>query len=401
MKQLHTFTVVIIGAGYAGTAVAGRLLGRAPGKARVIVVDRAPGLTERIRLHQWVAGQTVPPIPYPKLFGKTDVEFRQASVRRIDPDRKTVLVEGDGGTEEIRYDRLVLAAGSVDSRSLVPGACANTHAIATPQAAAALKQKLDRLEAGSEVVICGGGATAIETITEIADARPDLRFTIVSDGPVAHSLSVDGRAHVLRALEARSIRVLEGPRIESVEPDRLVLDDGGFLAFDLAIWAAAFLPGTLARESGFAVKPNGQLHVDPTLRSVSHPDMYGVGDAAYVDAPGEPAIRMACATALPMGAHAADNLARELDGELPSPFRFAYQVQCISLGRRDAVLQFVDPYDAPVDRTVRGRLGAIAKELICRYTVLVLKAELRGIRAITWPKPVVRPEADEGAPATC
>jgi len=55
---------------------------------------------------------------------------------------------------------------------------------------------------------------------------------------------------------------------------------------------------------------------------------------------------MACATGLPSAAHAIRSLTARLSGREPSPLRFRYFNQCISLGRRDALIQFVRPTTA-------------------------------------------------------
>ena len=55
-----------------------------------------------------------------------------------------------------------------------------------------------------------------------------------------------------------------------------------------------------------SVNERGQIVIDPYMRSISHPDIYALGDAAYpLEAPGV-AVRMAAFTAAVMGAHGAD-----------------------------------------------------------------------------------------------
>ena len=119
------------------------------------------------------------------------------------------------------------------------------------------------------------------------------------------------------------------------------------------------------------------MTVDAMLRSISHPFVYGAGDA--VAPPGRTPIRMACATALPLGAHAADNVAREQTGRTLKAFRFGYALRCISLGRHDGLIQWVDPYDVPKERMLKGRTAAWVKEQICRSTVRVIRLERMGV----------------------
>jgi NADH dehydrogenase len=96
---------------------------------------------------------------------------------------------------------------------------------------------------------------------------------------------------------------------------------------------------------------------------VSHPEIYAVGDAA--------AIRQAygvlhgtCQSGIPSGAHAAENIAREVHGRRLKPFRFGYLHQPVSLGRRDAVIQFTHPDDTPRRWHLTGRAAIRYKEAV-------------------------------------
>jgi hypothetical protein len=45
--------------------------------------------------------------------------------------------------------------------------------------------------------------------------------------------------------------------------------------------------------------------------------------------------------------------------------------QCISLGRRDGLIQFVNRYDEPVEKVLTGRLAALYKESVLRIAYQV------------------------------
>jgi NADH dehydrogenase FAD-containing subunit len=115
------------------------------------------------------------------------------------------------------------------------------------------------------------------------------------------------------------------------------------------------------------------------------------GDAAHVDSTAP--IRMACATAMPMGAHAADVVAAELQGREPEPFSFRYMIQCISLGRHNGLVQMVNADDSPRERIITGRTAALVKEIICRFTVWSMALERRPAGAYRWPHGRVTMEA--------
>jgi hypothetical protein len=67
---------------------------------------------------------------------------------------------------------------------------------------------------------------------------------------------------------------------------------------------------------------------------------------------------------LPMGWTAADALTARVAGGEPELPPFGYLFQCVSLGRRDGLIQFVRGDDSPVRFVLTGRLAALYKEYI-------------------------------------
>lgn len=171
--------------------------------------------------------------------------------------------------------------------------------------------------------------------------------------------------HLRHVLDRLGIAVHEHARVREVCADGLRLD-GGRLAADTVVWTAGFAVPPLARDAGFAVDAHGRMEVDATLRSVSHPDVYAVGDAAAAHRPGGQELRMACATAMPVAQHAVRAIAARLDGREPRPLRYRFVVRCISLGRRDGLIQLVHADDSPREAVLTGRAAALVKELVVR-----------------------------------
>ena len=95
-------------------------------------------------------------------------------------------------------------------------------------------------------------------------------------------------------------------------------------------------------------------------------DRAAVGDTAAVPERDGKELRMACAPAIPIGRHAADAIASRLRGRSAASFRFRYLLQCLSLGRRDGVIQFVHADDSPRNGVLTGRAAALLKETIVR-----------------------------------
>ena len=77
----------------------------------------------------------------------------------------------------------------------------------------------------------------------------------------------------------------------------------------------------LARASGLAVNAGGRAVVDTTLRSVSHPDVYVIGDAAAAPGAWGEQLAMGCRSGGFTGPQVADIVAARLAGREPKPFR--------------------------------------------------------------------------------
>jgi NADH:ubiquinone reductase (H+-translocating) len=102
------------------------------------------------------------------------------------------------------------------------------------------------------------------------------------------------------------------------------------------------------------------------MRSVSHPDVYAVGDAAMATGPGDKPLRMSCATGAPMAWQAADAIAARLTGGKLPKIPLRYFNQCVSLGRRQGLIQYVTADDRAVGAALTGRTAALYKELVCK-----------------------------------
>jgi len=165
----------------------------------------------------------------------------------------------------------------------------------------------------------------------------------------------------------------------------VVIDQGSELACDLCIWTGGFVAPPLAREAGLDVNDRNQIVVDPYLRSISHPEIYAIGDAAHPrETPGAP-VRMSAVTATIMGAHGADCLSAALQGKAPKPLSFAYLGQGIALGRHNAIGFNNYPDDKPVPPYFTGWLGYLIREGFVRYLAAAPRLERRWPGLFVWP----------------
>jgi NADH dehydrogenase FAD-containing subunit len=194
------------------------------------------------------------------------------------------------------------------------------------------------------------------------------------------------RAYIRKRFDQLGIRFMEGTTITQLREHGALAADGETIPFDACLWVGGFAVSDLARRAGIRVNERGQILIDRAMRSLSHPEIYAVGDAAHpAEAPGAP-IRMAVYTALLMGAHGADCLAARLSGKSPTAFGLSYGALGLSLGRRDGVVQFLDgARDTPLDVILTGRLANLFREFFVHFAVWAIKAQRVVPWVFVWP----------------
>lgn len=238
----------------------------------------------------------------------------------------------------------------------------------------ALLDKLQNLQNG-RVVIVGGGATGIEGATEIKGRYPDLQVSLVTDGKFGVFNGPRVERHFCQAFSQQNISVREDQRVRSVENGQLTLFNGDTVPFDLCLWASGFHASPLAREAGFKVNDRGQMLVDTFGRSLSHLDVYAIGDASHpVEEPGNP-MRMSLLTAITCGVQAADNITALLRGKTLSPLSFAYYGQGIAMGPKDAVGFLGYPDDKPRGPILRGKMAVVIRNFFVAFLLYFLELE--------------------------
>jgi NADH dehydrogenase len=365
---------VVIGAGYAGAIATNRLLASLTEAERrhlrVRVINPRAEFVERIRLHELAAGSRES-VAVPLVDVLHDAaELIVGYGRMIDPDAREVTVATADGEVVLHYDHMIYALGST-AAAPIPGAREYAFLLADLDDAERAAAAISGGDKGQQVVVIGGGLTGVETASEIAERHTAAKVTLVSAGPVLGFMRSAARRSILRTLHRLGVHVEAGVAASAVEGGRIRLADGREVEFDVCVMAASFAVPDLAKVSGLAVDDAGRLRVDECLRALDAPRVVAAGDAMAAPDVVAGHLRMGCASALPLGAHAAGTVLAAMRGQEPTRLSVGYLVQCISLGRRRGYIQVVRADDSPRPLHLGGRLAATVKESIC---AMVLEA---------------------------
>src|SRR6266704_5163307 len=381
--------ILVLGAGIAGLLFTLRLAGKvARESVQITLVDESDTFTVRPRLHEFATNQRVFMRSFSQILRKTQVQFLQARVTSLDPSQHRVTVQDQQQQHELAYDYLVYALGSMTDRHSVPGVAEYAYSLSArgPFSAAALRETRPAIAArGGQVVVCGGGATGIETAAQVASVYPQIKVSLVTRGSLALSWDKSVADAIRHRLVSLGVEIVEQSDVRAVRAQSVVLDQGRGLECSLCIWTAGFVVQPLAREARLRLNERDQILVDPFLRSVSHQEIYAIGDAASpVEDPGVAHVRMSAFTASIMGAHAADCLSAILAGKTPKPLSFAYLAQAIALGRHNAIFLTLTPDDRPRPPYITGWLGSLTREAAVNFVVKATLAQRRFPGLFTW-----------------
>jgi NADPH-dependent 2,4-dienoyl-CoA reductase/sulfur reductase-like enzyme len=258
--------VVVVGGGLAG--------------ARTVQELRAQGHTGRITL----VGAEVhrpydrPPLSKDLLRGRTDDTTLDVDWSGVDlhlgvtaTGLRDGVLETDRG--DLDHDGLVVATGAA-ARHL-PGADGpHVHVLRTVDDARRLRSVLGQ---GVRVVVVGAGWVGAEVAT--AAALAGCRTTVLEAG-AAPLAAVLGELGGLTTpwYAAAGVELRAGVGVAAVEPDRVVLDDGGHLGADVVVVGIGAVPSTQwLAGSGLAVQSS--VLVDEHL-AATLPGVVAVGDCA-------------------------------------------------------------------------------------------------------------------------
>jgi NADH dehydrogenase len=301
--------IVIVGAGFAGFHAAKTLCRVARGRAEIVLVNPTDYFLY-VPLLPEVAGGILEP--------------RRVTISLADKLRAARLVLGEvdgfdlaakevryadprGKHREIGYDRLIIAAGSVNKLLPIPGVAEHAHGFRGIPEAIFLRDHLtqqieladatdDQAERDSlcTFVVVGAGYTGTEVAAQcvlytdlLKKRRPRLRdqrirwmLLDIADR-VLPELDPRLSRTADKVLRKRGVEVRTGLSVEEAMPDGVRLTDKTFVPTQTLIWCVGVRPDPVVEALGLKTE-KGRLVVDQYLNVPDHPDVFACGDAAAV-----------------------------------------------------------------------------------------------------------------------
>jgi NADH:ubiquinone reductase (H+-translocating) len=353
-------TVVVVGAGFGGLWAA-RALRRAA--VNVILVDRNNYHLFQPLLYQ-VATAGLEPEEIAKpvraiLRRQKNLDFRLLEVTEIDFAGRRVLTSD----HPIPYDFLILSVGAKTSyfgladieragfglKDIPDAVRLRNHTLECFERAM-LEQDPERRRALLTFVVVGGGPTGVEMAGALSEL---IRLVLVKDYPRLNLkdvriLLLEAGDRLLAAMPPRlseaaartlwkkHVEVRHGAAVSGYDGSNARLKSGEVIPSHTLVWAAGVQAADLAGRLGVPTARLGRVPVEPTLQLAGHPEVFVIGDAAYLEAEQAP-LPMMAPPAMQMGETAAANVGRLLESKPCLPFRYRNPGTLATIGRNSAV----------------------------------------------------------------
>ena len=301
------------------------------------------------------------------------IGFLQGEVARIYPEDQSIMIAHGQLQGKMPYDYLVVALGRRLATENVTGFFEHAGHLLSVKAALELGEKINAFKGGRALIgQCPGArlpvpvyetAFALSRLIEQQKIKDVSRITMVSpDSPNLQFSDLNIAVALRDALEKRSIEYVPDFRISRVTPTSLIANTGDSLDYNLLMLVPPFHGQGAVNNLGIT-NEDGYINVDDSMRVKGLERVYAVGDC--VNFPGPKLGHMAVNQA----EVAANNLARELRGELPSATYNHEMMLVIDEGGEDTIYLHKGMWLDEKAHVQKGRFWSWAKRIQQKYWV--------------------------------
>lgn len=357
---MHSKRVVLIGMGFGGVRAARALAGSG---LDVMLIDRNNYHLFQPLLYQVAsAGLEQESIAYSiRAMARQwpNVRFHLSEVTGVNFDAREVQTT----TGPVNYDYLIIGAGSSTNFFGLSTVQQHAYDLKELEDAEVLRNQIlscfeqaviepdpARKRALMTFVIVGGGPTGVEFAGALIEL---VTYVLAKDYPelgiqTARVVLVEATDRLLAAmpqelgmytlqkLRSMCVEVLLNAQVIDADDTRVVLHDGAVIPAHTLIWSAGVKAAPLAATLQTAHAGGGRIPVQPDLTLADHPEVYVVGDMAWLEQEGK-ILPMVAPVAMQMGAYAGSAILTRERGETPVPFHYRDKGSMATIGRNTAV----------------------------------------------------------------
>lgn len=302
--------IIILGGGFAGLQLAE---GLGSSGYSVLLIDRNNYHQFQPLFYQVASARLEPSnisFPFRKIFQRDkNIEIRMAEVRSVEPSQNKVITDNGDFT----YDYLVIATGCKTNFFCNAQIAQHAFSMKSTQEAINIRNELllgfERFISSPEevqqallnIVIVGAGPTGVELSGAFAEMKkyvlpkdyPNVDFKklqiILLEGSkhTLNSMSDASKAASRRYLEQMGVNIRTETYVTQYDGTTVTLNTGETIRSKTVIWAAGVTGNVISGIAETALN-RSRFIVDRYNKLISYPNIYAVGDIAYMVTPKYP-----------------------------------------------------------------------------------------------------------------
>ncbi len=354
--------IVILGAGFAGLQLAKGIHNTS---YEITLIDQYNFHQFQPLFYQVATARLEPSsisFPLRKVFQREkNVHVRIGKVQHIDIVNKQVVTNDC----TYPYDKLVVATGCTSNFFGNKNIERYSFPMKSTEEAITIRNRIllnfeealactgEELEGIMNIVVVGGGPTGVEMAGALAEMKknvlprdyPDMDFSkltihLLEGSPVTlGAMSKVSQEKSQEYLEKLGVKVWTGALVSDYDGKVVTLKDGQSIRSNNLIWAAGVAGNIPPGIPEDIVVRGNRIKVDAYNRVSGHPDIYALGDIAYMETPEWPKGHPQLANvAINQAKHLAKNMKKMLRGQDLTPFTYKNPGTMATIGKRKAVV---------------------------------------------------------------
>jgi NADH dehydrogenase len=354
--------VVIVGGGFGGLQVAGKLAGK---PVEVTLIDKHNYHTFQPLLYQVATGgleaESIAFSLRKNFSGQKNFHFHIAELEKVNVESDTISTT----IGEIGYDYLVIATGSTTNffgnkdveqfampMKSIPEALNLRYLILQNLDSAVLLKTKEEREPLLNFVLVGAGPTGVELAGALAELRnhilnkdypelkkEDMKVYLADFMPkVLGPMSEEASKGAYGFLTEMGVEVMLNEKVLSYDGLEIKFESGKTIPTKNVIWSAGVkgvVPDGLAKD---VIAGGNRIKTDDLCRVKGVPNVFAIGDVAAMitkETPkGHPGVAQ---VAIQQGEYVAKTIMRIINGEPELPFKYFDKGSLATIGRNKAV----------------------------------------------------------------